>query len=163
METVKKSLNDDKAQDVTIISLMGKTSFADYMVIATGTSKRQVVNMATHLCKKLKAEGLGSVGTEGLAQGDWVLIDGGDVVIHLFRPEIRAFYDLDKLWGAPIPQPGQAASARELGYLNCILDQENELTWKSPSLQWAAWGLGHNVYSWVGIYVALHGHWTYKK
>ena len=88
---------------------MGKTSFADYMVIATGTSKRQVVNMATHLCKKLKAEGLRFVGTEGLAQGDWVLIDGGDVVIHLFRPEIRAFYDLDKLWGAPIPQPGQAA------------------------------------------------------
>ena len=108
-ETVTKSLNDDKAKDVTVINLLGKTSFADYMVIATGKSNRQVANMANHLCKKLKAEGLKSVGTEGLANGSWVLIDGGDVVIHLFRPEFRAFYDLDRLWGGSIPKPGRAA------------------------------------------------------
>ena len=91
METVKGSLNDHKAQDVTVINLISKTSFADYMVIATGTSKRQVGNMATHLCKRLKAEGLKFVRTEGLTQGDWVLIDGGDVAVsytHLTLPTI---------------------------------------------------------------------------
>ena len=103
------SLNDDKAHDVTVIDLKDKTSFADYMVIATGTSQRQVTTMANHLCKKLKAQGLKSVSTEGLSLGNWVLIDGGDVVIHLFRQEFRAFYDLDKLWGNPLPRPDQAA------------------------------------------------------
>ena len=65
--------------------------------------------MANHLCKKLKAQGLKSVSTEGLSMGNWVLIDGGDVVIHLFRQEFRTFYDLDKLWGNPLPRPDQAA------------------------------------------------------
>ena len=107
METIKVSLNDDKAHDVTVIDLKGKTSFADYMIIATGSSRRQVATMAELLCQRLKGEGVQSVPTEGLSQGDWVLIDGGDIIVHLFRPEIRAFYDLDKLWGNPLPQPGQ--------------------------------------------------------
>ena len=103
------SLNDDKAHGVTVIDLKDKTSFADYMVIATGTSKRQVATMAEHLCQKLRGEGIQSVATEGLAQGDWVLIDGGDIIVHLFRPEMGTFYDLDKLWDNPLPQPGQVA------------------------------------------------------
>ena len=109
IETIQVSLNDDKAKDIAVINLIGKASFADYMVIATGTSQRQVTTMANHLCKKLKAQGLKSVSTEGLSLGNWVLIDGGDVVIHLFRQEFRTFYDLDKLWGNPLPRPDQAA------------------------------------------------------
>ncbi|MDP6926891.1 MAG: ribosome silencing factor, partial [Rhodospirillales bacterium] len=105
----KASLDDDKAQDVVVINLAGKTSFADYMVIATGTSQRQVVTMAQHLQKNLKAEGLSEVPLEGVNQGDWVLIDGGDIVVHLFRSEIREFYDLEKIWGAAMPQPDQVA------------------------------------------------------
>ena len=109
IETIQVSLNDDKAKDIAVINLIGKASFADYMVIATGTSQRHVTTMANHLCKKLKAQGLKSVSTEGLTMGNWVLIDGGDVVIHLFRQEFRTFYDLDKLWGNPLPRPDQAA------------------------------------------------------
>ena len=105
----KASLDDDKAQDVVVINLAGKTSFADYMVIATGTSQRQVVTMAQHLQQILKAEGLTEVPLEGMNQGDSVLIDGGDVIVHLFRPEIREFYDLEKIWGTAMPQPDQVA------------------------------------------------------
>ena len=114
IETIQVSLNDDKAKDIAVINLIGKASFADYMVIATGTSQRQVTTMANHLCKKLKAQGLKSVSTEGLSLGNWVLIDGGDVVIHLFRQEFRAFYDLDKLWGNPLPRPDQVAYEKKL-------------------------------------------------
>ena len=109
LEVTKASLDDDKAQDVVVINLAGKTSFADYMVIATGTSQRQVVTMAQHLQQILKAEGLTEVPLEGMNQGDWVLIDGGDVIVHLFRPEIREFYDLEKIWGTAMPQPDQVA------------------------------------------------------
>ena len=109
IETIQVSLNDDKAKDIAVINLIGKASFADYMVIATGSSQRQVTTMANHLCKRLKAKGIKDVSTEGLSLGNWVLIDGGDVVIHLFRQEFRTFYDLDKLWGTPLPRPDQAA------------------------------------------------------
>ncbi len=109
IETIQVSLNDDKAKDIAVINLSGKDSFADYMVIATGTSQRLVTTMANHLCKKLKAQGLKSVSTEGLSLGNWVLIDGGDVVIHLFRQEFRTFYDLDKVCGNPLPRPDQDA------------------------------------------------------
>ena len=108
-ETVSVSLDDDKAQDVIVIDLKGKTSIADYMIVASGTSQRQVVTMAEHLREKLKSLGIKSVSVEGLSQGDWVLIDGGDVIVHLFRPEIRQFYYLEKLWGDPIPRPDEAA------------------------------------------------------
>ena len=103
------SLDDDKAQKVVVIDLKGKTAIADYMVIASGTSQRQVSTMAEHLRVRLKSLGIKSVSVEGISQGDWVLIDGGDVIVHLFRPEIREFYDLEKLWGNPMPRPGQVA------------------------------------------------------
>ena len=108
-EIVTVSLEDDKAQKVVVIDLKGKTAIADYMVVASGTSQRQVSTMAEHLRKKFKSLGVKSVSVEGMSQGDWVLIDGGDIIVHLFRPEIREFYDLEKLWGNPMPRPGQVA------------------------------------------------------
>lgn len=96
MET---SLDDDKAQDVVVIKLAGKADFADYMVIAGGASKRQVGAMAERLSEKIKAGGVKEVSLEGMDQCDWVLVDAGDVVVHLFRPELRTFYNLEKLWG----------------------------------------------------------------
>ncbi|MBN08605.1 MAG: ribosome silencing factor [Rhodospirillaceae bacterium] len=108
-ETVTVSLEDDKAQKVVVIDLKGKTAIADYMVVASGNSQRQVSTMAEHLRKKLKSLGIKNVAVEGMSQGDWVLIDGGDVIVHLFRPEIREFYELEKLWGDPMPRPGQVA------------------------------------------------------
>jgi len=103
---VRKSLSDDKAQDVVIIDLDGKTSIADFMVIASGTSQRQVGAMADHLREKLKAKGVAGVAVEGATQCDWVLIDTRDVVVHLFRPEVREFYNLEKMWGAPTAGAG---------------------------------------------------------
>ena len=96
---VVKSLDDDKAQDIVVIDLVGKTNIADHMVIANGTSGRQVAAMAGHLQEKLKAIGGKGISIEGAQQGDWVLIDAGDVVVHLFRPEVRSFYSLEKIWG----------------------------------------------------------------
>ena len=101
---VEKSLDDDKAEDVVAIDLSGKSSIADFMVIASGRSSRQLGAMAEHLQVKLKASGISPVGIEGATAGDWVLIDGGDVVIHLFRPEIRQLYNLEKMWGLPEPE-----------------------------------------------------------
>jgi len=100
LKLVETSLDDDKAQDVTVIDLKGKTDIADFMVIASGTSQRQVGAMTDHLQEKIKAQGLRGAAIEGAPQCDWVLIDAGDVVVHLFRPEVRQFYDLEKMWGA---------------------------------------------------------------
>jgi len=102
---VKQSLEDDKAQDVVVIDLMGKSDMADYLVIASGASSRQVGAMAEHLRATLKTCGHTSVGLEGMAQCDWVLVDGGDVVVHLFRPEVRAFYNIEKMWGDEASAP----------------------------------------------------------
>jgi ribosome-associated protein len=107
---VEKSLDDDKAEDIVVIDLVGKSSIADYMVIASGRSQRQLGAMAEHLVEKLKArEGIGA-GVEGAGQGDWVLIDGGDVIVHLFRPEVRSFYNLEKMWGMTLPQDQRAVA-----------------------------------------------------
>lgn len=86
---------------------------ADHMVIASGRSSRQVGAMADHLMEKLKHAGLG-VAAEGLPQCDWVLIDGGDIIVHLFRPEVRAFYNLEKMWGGgrAVQPPGVPPGAR---------------------------------------------------
>jgi len=105
---IEKSLDDDKAENVVAIDLTGKSSIADYMVIASGRSARQLGAMAEHLQVKLKATGIGSVGVEGQAAGDWVLIDGGDVIVHLFRPEVRQLYNLEKMWGMEQPEPERA-------------------------------------------------------
>ena len=92
------SLDDDKAENVVVLDLAGRAGFADYMVIATGRSDRHVGAMADHLIRNLKQAGLPSVPAEGMERCDWVLIDGGDVVVHLFKPEVRSFYNLEKLW-----------------------------------------------------------------
>ena len=94
------SLEDGKAEDIVTIDLAGKTTFADYMVVASGRSARQVVSLTEHLEKDLP----GRVAVEGKSQGDWVLIDAGDVIVHIFRPEIRAYYNLEKMWGAGLPE-----------------------------------------------------------
>lgn len=80
------------------------------MVIATGRSSRQVASMAEHLREKLLAEGVRRVAIEGMAQGDWVLIDAGDAIVHLFRPEVRAYYNLEKMWGEALPEPAAAVA-----------------------------------------------------
>ena len=92
------SLDDDKAENVVVLDLAGRAGFTDYMVIATGRSDRHVGAMADHLIRNLKQAGLPSVPAEGIERCDWVLIDGGDVVVHLFKPEVRSFYNLEKLW-----------------------------------------------------------------
>lgn len=97
VETVVTSLDDDKAEEIVVIDLRGRSSLGDHLVIATGRSQRQVGAMADHLLEKLKQQGLG-VSIEGMPQGDWVLIDGGDIVVHLFRPEVRSFYNLEGMW-----------------------------------------------------------------
>jgi ribosome-associated protein len=96
---VMAQLDDDQAQEVVSIPLAGKSSIADYMVVASGRSTRQVASMAQKLAEKVKAAGFGSARIEGLPAADWVLIDAGDVVIHLFRPEVRTFYNLERMWG----------------------------------------------------------------
>ena len=104
------SLEDDKAVDEIVIDLSGKSTMADFIVIASGRSQLQVGAMADHLVEKLKAAGARSVLTEGQPQCDWVLVDACDVVIHLFRPEVRDFYKLDKLW-APNAGAGESQTA----------------------------------------------------
>src|SRR5690242_2186688 len=96
---VLHSLDEDQAQDVVSIPLEGKSSIADHMVIASGRSTRQVAAMAGKLAERLKGAGFGSPRIEGLPAADWVLIDAGDVVVHLFRPEVRSFYNLERMWG----------------------------------------------------------------
>jgi ribosome-associated protein len=110
VELVKTSLEDDKADDLVIIDLAGKSSIADYMVIASGRSQRQVGAMAEHLREKLKAAVTGNVPVEGAQRCDWVLIDAGDVIVHLFRPEVRDFYNLEKMWGLELPEPKRPAA-----------------------------------------------------
>jgi ribosome-associated protein len=109
---VLTSLDNDKAEDIVVIDLAGKTSIADYMVVASGASSRQIVSMADHLLEKLAASGLKAMAVEGVEHGEWVLLDAGDVIVHLFRPEVRAFYDLERLWGAPERRAVRADDAR---------------------------------------------------
>ncbi len=116
-EIVVQSLDDDKAQEIVTIDLNGITSVADYFVIASGSSSRHVGAMADHLNEKLKAAGHNGISIEGQENCDWVLVDAFDVVIHLFKPEVRDFYNLEKMWDmaeiTKIPQ-GQAAPAEQV-------------------------------------------------
>ena len=95
---VMTSLDDDQAVETVSIPLAGKSSIADYMVVASGRSTRQVASMAVKLAEKIKAEFGRSPRVEGLPTADWVLIDAGDVIVHLFRPEVRTFYNLERMW-----------------------------------------------------------------
>ena len=97
-DLVMRQLDDDQAQEIVSIPLEGKSSVADFMVVASGRSTRQVAAMAQKLAEKVKQAGFGPVRIEGLPAADWVLIDAGDVVVHLFRPEVRSFYNLERMW-----------------------------------------------------------------
>jgi ribosome-associated protein len=97
-DLVLRSLDDDKAVDVVSIPLGGKSNIADYMVIASGRSTRQVAAMADKLSERIKRDLGRGVRVEGLPVADWVLIDADDVIVHLFRPEVRSFYNLERMW-----------------------------------------------------------------
>ncbi len=106
------SLEDDKAEAVITLDLAGRASFCDRMVIATGLADRQIAAMAEHLAEKLAQAGVKRVQVEGAAGADWVLIDAGDIIVHLFKPEARAMYALEKMWGADldeVPAPAEAS------------------------------------------------------
>jgi len=97
LEIVKKSLDDGKAEDIVVIDLEGKSSIANYMVVASGNSNRHVASLAENLQIKLKEHGHKSI-SEGEEKADWILIDAYDVIIHIFKPEVRSFYSLEKMW-----------------------------------------------------------------
>ena len=103
LATVQSSLADAKAEDIVAVDLGGKSPIADHMVIASGRSNRHVSAVADKLLQTLKAQAAGPIRIEGLAQADWVLIDAGDVIVHIFRPEVRSFYNLEKLWSSEAP------------------------------------------------------------
>ena len=101
---VVPALEDAKAEAMSTIDLQGKSTIADWMVVANGRSNRHVAAIAEQLVEKLKAAGQRDIRVEGLPQADWVLVDAGDVVVHLFRPEVRSFYNLEKLWSEHAPR-----------------------------------------------------------
>ena len=101
LQRVLSSLDDSKAEDVVTIDLRGRSPLADYMVIASGGSQRHVSALADHLLYAMKDCNKGQTRVEGLSECDWVLIDLGDIIVHLFRPETREFYNLEKMWGQP--------------------------------------------------------------
>jgi len=101
---IEKALDDDQADNVVAIDLSGKTSIADYMIVASGRNTRHIASMAEKLRERLKTAGIGDVEIEGQPQCDWVLIDAGDVIVHLFRPEVRTFYNIEKMWGLDLPR-----------------------------------------------------------
>jgi ribosome-associated protein len=116
-QLVLASLDDDQAVDTISIPLAGKSSIADHMVIASGRSTRQVASMASKLAEKIKAELGRTTRIEGLPTADWVLIDAGDVIVHLFRPEVRSFYNLERMWAfgdaPPAEPPAEPTPARD--------------------------------------------------
>ncbi len=111
LSAILASLEDDKAEDIVTIPLAGKSEMADHMVIASGRSSRQVAAISDNLAERLKRD-LGTIARiEGKDLGDWVLLDTGDVVVHVFRPEVRDFYQLEKMWMPQAPQPESGGTA----------------------------------------------------
>lgn len=108
---IEKLLDEDKAFDVVTIDLKDQSTIADYLVIASGTSSRQISSLAEKVKEDLKSAGADGIRIEGASQGDWVLVDAGDIIVHLFRPEVREFYSIEKLWGAVAPTPSTEALA----------------------------------------------------
>lgn len=102
------SLDDDKAEDVVTIDLAGRSSLADWIVIANGRSQRHVSAIAEHLARRLKEAGYGTRPIDGMVSGDWVLVDAGDIIVHIFRPEVRAYYDLEGMWSVKEPARARA-------------------------------------------------------
>lgn len=108
---IESSLDDDKAENITTIDLAGKSSFADYMIIASGRSSRHVATLADKLADRLKESDMSVLSLEGKESGDWVLVDCGDIIVHLFKPEAREMYQLEKMWSAPVEAPQAEALA----------------------------------------------------
>ncbi|UDF31466.1 UNVERIFIED_ORG: ribosome silencing factor [Roseateles sp. XES5] len=106
LQLVLASLEDSKAEDIVSINIAGKSALGDYMVVVSGRSNRHVMAIADHLISDLKEEGLGNARVEGLEAGDWVLIDTGDIIVHVFRPEVREFYNIERMWAAPEIEDG---------------------------------------------------------
>ncbi len=100
---IAESLSDDKAIDIQVIDLRGQSALADYIVVASGTSSRHITSMAEKLRERLAARGTKDVRTEGMGQANWVVFDAGDVIVHLFRPEVREFYNIEKMWSVAMP------------------------------------------------------------
>ena len=105
MKAALAALDDLKADEISLIDLMGKTSIADFMIIATGRSTTQVGALADRVVKAIKETGGGTPAVEGVPANDWVLIDAGDLIVHIFRPDVRQFYNLEKMWG--VDRPGE--------------------------------------------------------
>ncbi len=103
LNTILESLDDSKAEEITTINIQGKSTIGDYIVVASGRSHRHVGAVADYLLRDLKKTGHGSVKIEGMPSCDWVLLDAGDVIIHIFRPEVREFYNLEKIWQVSSP------------------------------------------------------------
>lgn len=101
LKMVLSSLEDSKAEDMLSIDIKGKSAIGDYMVVASGRSQRHVGAIADHLLRDLKNAGQGTPKVEGMPNCDWVLIDAGDIIIHVFRPEVREFYGIEKMWMMP--------------------------------------------------------------
>ena len=97
-KTIHKVLSDNKAKDITKINLEKKSSIADFMIICSGTSNRHVISLSNYLVEALKKKNLNTLSVEGIKNGDWVLVDAGDIIIHLFRSEVREYYGLEKMW-----------------------------------------------------------------
>jgi ribosome-associated protein len=108
---ILNKLEDDKAEDIVLIDLQDKSPIADAVIVATGRSARHVNALSDHVLRALKEAGYGRAQVEGLPAADWVLIDAGDVIVHLFRPEVRAFYQIEKIWSVDSPHRTPAASA----------------------------------------------------
>ena len=97
-KTIHKVLSDNKAKNITKINLEKKSSIADFMIICSGTSNRHVISLSNYLVEALKKENLNTLNVEGIRNGDWVLVDAGDIIVHLFRSEVREYYSLEKMW-----------------------------------------------------------------
>ena len=108
LERIRTSLDDDKAEDIVTIAMDGRSSLADAIVIATGRSSRHVASIAEHLARRLKDAGYGTRPVNGAQQGDWVLVDAGDVIVHIFRPEVREYYNLESMWSVQEPKRSRA-------------------------------------------------------